>query len=66
MVDSISNPVEDSTREENQSSTINTSGPKASDDPRYKKFFKMIQFGVPPQAVKLKMLSEGVDASILE
>lgn len=41
-------------------------GPKACEDPRYKQFFKMVQFGVPPQAVKLKMESEGIDSTILE
>ncbi|CAB3380612.1 Hypothetical predicted protein [Cloeon dipterum] len=35
-------------------------------DPAYTKFFKMVQFGVPPQAVKLKMQSEGLDPAILE
>lgn len=41
-------------------------GVKASDDTRYRKFFKMLQFGVPAPAVKLKMQTEGVDPSILE
>lgn len=41
-------------------------GPRALEDSRFKKFFKMVQFGVPPQAVKLKMESEGIDSSILE
>ncbi|XP_065342649.1 WASH complex subunit 3 [Cloeon dipterum] len=35
-------------------------------DPAYTKFFKMVQFGVPPQAVKLKMQSEGLDPAILD
>ncbi|KAK5643264.1 hypothetical protein RI129_007109 [Pyrocoelia pectoralis] len=39
---------------------------KASDDPRYQKFFKMLQFGVPAQAVKNKMLVEGFDPNILD
>lgn len=38
----------------------------ASKDPRYEKYFKMIHFGVPKQAVKLKMEQEGLDGSILE
>lgn len=41
-------------------------GPKASNDPRFLKFFKMIQFGVPLPAVKLKMETEGLDSSVLE
>lgn len=35
-------------------------------DPRYEKYFKMLHFGVPKQAVILKMEQEGLDASILE
>jgi WASH complex subunit CCDC53 len=35
-------------------------------DPRYQRFFKMLQFGVPPAAVKLKMQTEGIDPSILD
>ncbi|XP_020287945.1 WASH complex subunit CCDC53 isoform X2 [Pseudomyrmex gracilis] len=38
----------------------------ADKDPRYEKYFRMLHFGVPKQAVKLKMEQEGLDASILE
>lgn len=41
-------------------------GVRAIDDTRYRKFFKMVQFGVPAPAVKLKMHAEGFDSSILE
>ncbi|XP_018403705.1 PREDICTED: WASH complex subunit CCDC53 isoform X2 [Cyphomyrmex costatus] len=37
----------------------------AAKDPRYEKYLKMLHFGVPKQAVKLKMEQEGLDASIL-
>lgn len=33
---------------------------------RYKKYFKMVQFGVLPAAVKQKMHAEGLDGSLLE
>ncbi|CAL1275907.1 unnamed protein product [Larinioides sclopetarius] len=36
-----------------------------SQDPRFAKYFKMINMGVPPGAVQLKMTAEGVDPSIL-
>lgn len=39
---------------------------KACEDIRYKKYFKMVQFGVPAPAVKQKMEAEGFDSSILE
>lgn len=41
-------------------------GVRACDDQRYRKFFKMLQFGVPMPAVKLKMQIEGFEPSILE
>ncbi|XP_060532217.1 WASH complex subunit 3 isoform X2 [Cylas formicarius] len=41
-------------------------GLKARDDPRYKKFFKMLQVRIPEEAVKLQMKSEGVDPDILK
>lgn len=41
-------------------------GVKACEDIRYKKYFKMTQFGVPAPAVKLKMEAEGIDSSLLE
>lgn len=44
----------------------NTSGVKACDDTRYRKYFKMLQFGVPAQAVKLKIANEGFDPNVLE
>lgn len=37
-----------------------------SADPRYQKYFKMLQFGVPKPAVKLKMEQEGLDSSLIE
>ncbi|XP_035206389.1 WASH complex subunit 3-like [Stegodyphus dumicola] len=36
-----------------------------SQDPRYAKYFKMINMGVPVGAVQLKMQAEGVDPEIL-
>jgi len=38
----------------------------AANDPLYARFFRMIQFGVPVEAVRLKMQAEGYDPSILE
>ncbi|KAL3266213.1 hypothetical protein HHI36_010395 [Cryptolaemus montrouzieri] len=40
--------------------------PKPNEDPRYSKYFKMVQVGVPIPAVKLKMQSEGLDPNILD
>ncbi|KAL3883476.1 hypothetical protein ACJMK2_029735 [Sinanodonta woodiana] len=36
-----------------------------SKDPRYMRFFKMLQVGVPETAVKLKMSAEGLDPNLL-
>lgn len=41
-------------------------GVRVCDDQRYKKYFKMMQFGVPAPAVKLKMEAEGIDSKLLE
>lgn len=41
-------------------------GIKVSEHDDYKKFFKMLQVGVPAQAIKMKMQVEGLDPNILE
>ncbi|XP_016932670.3 WASH complex subunit 3 [Drosophila suzukii] len=41
-------------------------GVRACDDLRYRKFFKMVQVGVPAPAVKQKMTSEGLEPRILD
>lgn len=41
-------------------------GVKACEDARYRKYFKMMQFGVQMAAVKLKASAEGFDPTILE
>lgn len=50
----------------NDTDSPDSKGVKAHEDPRYSKFFKMVQVGVPAEAVKLKMESEGYDSNILE
>lgn len=40
-------------------------GVKACEDERYKKYFKMLQVGVPLPAVRLKMEAEGYDSNVL-
>ncbi|KAH3738664.1 WASH complex subunit 3-like [Dreissena polymorpha] len=37
-----------------------------SKDPRYQKFFKMLQFGVPVPAIKTKMSVEGLNPDLLD
>lgn len=57
---------------EDSNATVTTTSPEVTaddntePDPNYTKFFKMVQFGVPPQAVKLKMQSEGLNPDFLE
>ncbi|KAM7354308.1 coiled-coil domain containing 53 [Cochliomyia hominivorax] len=41
-------------------------GIKVSEHETYKKFFKMLQVGVPAQAIKMKMQVEGLDPNILD
>ncbi|XP_013107656.1 WASH complex subunit 3 [Stomoxys calcitrans] len=45
--------------------TPTVKGIPAAEHDLYKKFFKMLQVGVPLQAVQLKMQSEGMDSNIL-
>ena len=39
---------------------------KISESAIYRKYFKMLKFGIPPAAVKQKMSSEGLDADFLD
>ncbi|XP_030763607.1 WASH complex subunit 3 [Sitophilus oryzae] len=50
---------------ENQSE-VTTDAIKICDDPRFAKFFKLLHVGVPAQAVKLKMQTEGLDPTLLD
>jgi hypothetical protein len=56
-------PLEDDSPDEEEDT-----GPKvkASEHPKYSKYFKMIQVGLPIDAVKMKMKSEGMDPTILD
>lgn len=61
LIESIEHQNESSQDENDKSS-----GVKACDDTRYRKYFKMVQFGVPAPAVKLKMANDGFDLNVLE
>lgn len=67
-VATIAATVPNNNGNEEQAVPIETTvdGVKTCDDIRYKKYFKMIQFGVPATAVKLKMDAEGIDPTLLE
>lgn len=56
--------VPPSGHDENDNKTVN--GVKACEDKDYRKYFKMLQFGVPAPAVKMKMANDGRDPDILE
>lgn len=59
-------PPEPAIIEDEVDQPLDTAGVKISEDYRYKKYFKMISFGVPPPAAKIKMASEGLDPDLLE
>eukprot|EP00470_Lotharella_oceanica_P004233 CAMPEP_0170173310 /NCGR_PEP_ID=MMETSP0040_2-20121228/6573_1 /TAXON_ID=641309 /ORGANISM="Lotharella oceanica, Strain CCMP622" /LENGTH=465 /DNA_ID=CAMNT_0010414419 /DNA_START=40 /DNA_END=1437 /DNA_ORIENTATION=+ len=40
-------------------------GPKLKEDPRFVKYFRMLNFGVPRPVIEMKMQQEGVDPGIL-
>lgn len=46
--------------------TIVKNAEPISKHPLYEKYFKMVNFGVPKPAVKIKMAQEGLDPSLLE
>lgn len=64
----VATPVETKVEDEPSVPEIDDSikGIKVSEHNSYKKFFKMLQVGVPAQAIKIKMLLEGLDTNMLE
>uniref|UniRef100_A0A7S3YG39 EF-hand domain-containing protein n=3 Tax=Lotharella globosa TaxID=91324 RepID=A0A7S3YG39_9EUKA len=40
-------------------------GPRLKDDPRFVKYFRMLNFGVPRHVIEIKMKQEGVDPGVL-
>ncbi|XP_063702669.1 WASH complex subunit 3 [Culicoides brevitarsis] len=57
---------EEKTEEKIAETETKSDGVKAKDDYRYKKYFKMMHFGVPAAAVKQKVQAEGMDPDILD
>lgn len=63
----LQNATEDEkNNEEDTVCSVEETGVKVCEDIRYDKYFKMKQFGVPAEAVKLKMFAEGLDPALLE
>ncbi|XP_027248362.1 WASH complex subunit 3 isoform X1 [Cricetulus griseus] len=67
----------ESTAEQPQQDNTQDSGPQESEassenvltvakDPRYARYLKMVQVGVPVMAIRNKMISEGLDPDLLE
>nr|XP_055192653.1 WASH complex subunit 3 isoform X3 [Nyctereutes procyonoides] len=67
----------ETTSEKSQQNSLQDSGPQRSEvtpeniltvakDPRYARYLKMVQVGVPVMAIRNKMLSEGLDPDLLE
>lgn len=67
----------ESASEQPQQDSTQDSGPQESEvssdniltvakDPRYARYLKMVQVGVPVMAIRNKMLSEGLDPDLLE
>lgn len=52
--------------DQTQQGPVEQTGVKASEDPRFAKFFKFVKIGAKAAAVKLQMQTEGVDPTILE
>uniref|UniRef100_A0A8D0Q445 WASH complex subunit 3 n=1 Tax=Sus scrofa TaxID=9823 RepID=A0A8D0Q445_PIG len=67
----------ETTSEQLQQNSFQDSGPQESEvtpentltvakDPRYARYLKMVQVGVPVMAIRNKMISEGLDPDLLE
>ncbi|XP_004373817.1 WASH complex subunit 3 isoform X1 [Trichechus manatus latirostris] len=70
-------PQSEAASEQSQQNSIQDSGPQESEvaaeniltvakDPRYARYLKMVQVGVPLLAIRNKMISEGLDPDLLE
>ncbi|XP_057597454.1 WASH complex subunit 3 isoform X1 [Hippopotamus amphibius kiboko] len=67
----------ETTSEQSQQNSLQDSGPQESEvtpeniltvakDPRYARYLRMVQVGVPVMAIRNKMISEGLDPDLLE
>lgn len=59
-------PDVESTKGQVQNQEVSDNLEPISTHPVYQKYFKMVNFGVPKPAVKLKMNQEGLDPDLLE
>ncbi|XP_078037214.1 coiled-coil domain containing 53 isoform X3 [Augochlora pura] len=57
---------EPDTGTQTEPTNVQTKEQPVNKDPRYEKYLKMLHFGVPKGAVKLKMEQEGLDSTVLE
>ncbi|XP_047723144.1 WASH complex subunit 3 isoform X2 [Prionailurus viverrinus] len=73
----ITNESHSETTAEKSQNSLQDSGPQESEvtpeniltvakDPRYARYLKMVQVGVPVMAIRNKMISEGLDPDLLE
>ncbi|XP_019587763.1 WASH complex subunit 3 isoform X2 [Rhinolophus sinicus] len=76
-VTSVTNESHSETTSEQSQNSLQDSGPQESEvtaeniltvakDPRYARYLKMVQVGVPVMAIRNKMVSEGLDPDLLE
>ncbi|XP_037016242.1 WASH complex subunit 3 isoform X2 [Artibeus jamaicensis] len=76
-VTSITNESRAETTSEQSQNSLQDSGPQESEvtaaniltvakDPRYARYLRMVQVGVPLMAIRNKMISEGLDPNLLE
>ncbi|XP_057597455.1 WASH complex subunit 3 isoform X2 [Hippopotamus amphibius kiboko] len=74
---SVTNETHSETTSEQSQNSLQDSGPQESEvtpeniltvakDPRYARYLRMVQVGVPVMAIRNKMISEGLDPDLLE
>ncbi|XP_014447125.1 WASH complex subunit 3 isoform X5 [Tupaia chinensis] len=64
ILDAKQNSTQDSGQQESEVSAENIL--TVAKDPRYARYLKMVQVGVPVMAIRNKMISEGLDPDLLE
>ncbi|KAG7213832.1 hypothetical protein KM043_003046 [Ampulex compressa] len=51
---------------EEESKNEDIKGQPVSKDPRYEEYLKLVHLGVPKEVIKLKMMQEGLDSTLLD
>ncbi|KAJ8268984.1 hypothetical protein COCON_G00115910 [Conger conger] len=65
QIPAATSPPEE-TPDQQRAEAVTENIPTVSTDPRYARYLKMVQVGVPVMAIKNKMINDGLDPSLLD